>query len=154
MAETGEPSQRGTQADTAARAYRAALARLMRGEGRHRQHAGQRVRITPAAVAREAGRSRNPLYTTHRDILDEIIAAAAAPGTGKDLAARVAELEAIIVELRADARRHAEEKRALASENLDLLHRARAAEDRLAAREMADARRKQTAPAAEVVRRP
>jgi hypothetical protein len=126
----------------------------VRGEGRHCQHAGQRVRITPAAVAREAGRSRNPLYTTHRGILDEINAAAAAPGAGKDLVARVAELEAIIVELRAGARRHAEEKRALASENLNLLHRARAAEDRLAAREMADARQKQTAPAAEAVRRP
>jgi hypothetical protein len=154
MAGTSEPpARRSTQADTAARAYRAALARLVRGEGRHRQHAGQ-IRITPAAVAREAKRSRNPLYTTHRDILDEINGAATAPGAGKDLAARVAELEAIIVELRADARRHAEEKRALASENLNLLHRARAAEDRLAAREMADARRKRTAPAAEVVRRP
>lgn len=154
MAGTGEPSaRRGTQADTAARAYRAALARLVRGKGRHRQHAGQ-IRITPAAVAREAGRSRNPLYTTHRDILDEINAAAAAPGAGKDLAARVAELAAIIVGLQADARRHAEEKRALASENLNLLHRARAAEDRLAGREMADARRKRTAPAAEAVRRP
>jgi hypothetical protein len=154
MTETGEPSaRRRTQADTSGRAYRAALARLVRGEGRHRLHAGQPIRITPAAVAREAGRSRNPLYTTHRDILDEINAAAAAPGAGKDLVARVAELEAIIAELRADARRHAEEKRALASENLNLLHRARTAEDRLAARQMADARRKQTAPAAEAVRR-
>jgi hypothetical protein len=144
MAETGElPARRGMQADAAARAYRAALARLVRGEGRHRQHAGRRIRITPAAVAREAGRSRNPLYTTHRDILDEINAAAAAPGPGKDLAARVAELEAIIAELRADARRHAEEKRALASKNLNLLHRARAAEDRLAARETASAHGKQ-----------
>jgi hypothetical protein len=144
MAESGEPSaRRSTHVDTAARAYRAALARLVRGEGRHRQHAGQRIRITPAAVAREAGRSRNPLYTTHRGILDEINAAVAAPGAGKDLAARIAELEAIIVELRADARRHAEEKRALASENLNLLRRARAAEDRLAARETASAHGKQ-----------
>ncbi|SDR63804.1 hypothetical protein SAMN05519103_09056 [Rhizobiales bacterium GAS113] len=96
--------------------------------------------------SREAGRSHNPLYTTHRDILDEIAAAAAAPGLGKDLAARVAELEAIVAELRNDARQHAQEKRALASENLNLLYRARAAEDRLAAREAADARRKQNAP--------
>lgn len=111
------------------------------------------MRITPAAVAREAGRSRNPLYTTHRDILDEIIAAAA-PGPSKDLTARVAELEAIIAELREGARRHAEEKRALASENLNLLHRARAAEDRLTSREEADARRKQHASVADAVRRP
>ena len=36
--------------------------------------------------------SRNPLYTTHRDILDEIEVAANAPGPAKDLAARVSEL--------------------------------------------------------------
>lgn len=152
MAETGDAStKRNGQAEAAARSYRAALARLVRGEGR--RPAG-RGRITPAAVAREAGRSRNPLYTTHRDILDEITAAAAAPGPGKDLTGRVAELEAIIVELREGARRHAEERRALASESLNLLHRVRAAEDRLAARDLADARRKQLASVAEAVRRP
>jgi len=152
VAETGDAStKRNGQAEAAARSYRAALARLVRGEGR--RPAG-RGRITPAAVAREAGRSRNPLYTTHRDILDEITAAAAAPGSGKDLTGRVAELEAIIVELREGARRHAEERRALASENLNLLHRVRAAEDRLAARDLADARRKQLASVAEAVRRP
>ena len=74
---------RGTDAlrrsDAVARSYRAALARLVRGEGRHADHAGRVVRISPASVAREAGRSRNPLYTTHRDILDEIEAAAGGP---------------------------------------------------------------------------
>ncbi|MGA8447711.1 MAG: hypothetical protein WB766_21370 [Roseiarcus sp.] len=148
MAETADAStKRNGQAEGAARAYRAALARLVRGEGR--RPAGRGMRITPAAVAREAGRSRNPLYTTHRDILDEINAAAEAPGPGKDLAARVAELEAIIAELRAHARRHAEEKRALASENLNLLHRARAAEDRLAARETASAHKVRSPAAAQ-----
>ncbi len=152
MAETGNAStKRNGQAEAAARGYRAALARLVRGEGRRPARWG--MRITPAAVAREAGRSRNPLYTTHRDILDEIIAAAA-PGPSKDLTARVAELEAIIAELREGARRHAEEKRALASENLNLLHRARVAEDRLAAREVADVRRKQHASVADAIRRP
>ena len=151
MAETGDAStKRNGQAEAAARSYRAALARLVRGEGR--RPAG-RGRITPAAVAREAGRSRNPLYTTHRDILDEITAAAAAPGPGKDLTGRVADSRHI-VELREGARRHAEERRALASENLNLLHRVRAAEDRLAARDLADARRKQLASVAEAVRRP
>jgi hypothetical protein len=148
VAETGDATtKRNGQAEAAARGYRAALARLVRGEGR--RPAGRGMRITPAAVAREAGRSRNPLYTTHRDILDEINAAAEAPGPGKDLAARVAELEAIIAELRAHARRHAEEKRALASENLNLLHRARAAEDRLAARETASAHKVRSPAAAQ-----
>jgi len=105
----------------------------VRCEGRHADHAGRVVKITPTSVAREAGRSRNPLYTSHRDILDEI-EAAAGPGTpARDLAARIATLETELTHLRADARRHAEERRELASENLTLLHRARSAEDRLTA---------------------
>jgi hypothetical protein len=144
-AESAAPVKEAGQAAAVARAYRGALARLVRGEGRHPRHAGQPIRITPAAVAREAGRSRNPLYATHRDILDEIAAAAAGPGPAKDLAARVAELEAELAGLRANARRHAEEKRMLASENLTLLHRARIAEDRLAARDLAANRHKQAA---------
>jgi FtsZ-binding cell division protein ZapB len=123
----------GQRGQSAARSYRAALARLVRGEGRHADHAGRVVKITPTSVAREAGRSRNPLYTSHRDILDEI-EAAAGPGTpARDLAARIATLETELTHLRADARRHAEERRELASENLTLLHRARSAEDRLTA---------------------
>ena len=123
----------GQRWQSAARSYRAALARLVRGEGRHADHAGRVVKITPTSVAREAGRSRNPLYTSHRDILDET-EAAAGPGTpARDLAARIATLETELTHLRADARRHAEERRELASENLTLLHRARSAEDRLTA---------------------
>ena len=123
----------GQRWQSAARSYRAALARLVRCEGRHADHAGRVVKITPTSVAREAGRSRNPLYTSHRDILDEI-EAAAGPGTpARDLAARIATLETELTHLRADARRHAEERRELASENLTLLHRARSAEDRLTA---------------------
>lgn len=121
------------RASAAGRSYKAALARLARGEGRHPDHAGRIVRITPASVAREAGRSRNPLYTTHRDILDEIEAASACDIPVRDLAARLAELEGELVRLRAEARRHGEERRELASENLTLLHRARTAEHRLEA---------------------
>ncbi len=81
--ETAALTMRNGQAQAAARAYRAALSRLVRGEARHARHAGRSVRITPAAVAREAGRSRNPLYATHREILEEITQAAAAPGPWK-----------------------------------------------------------------------
>ena len=87
-------SEADPRGQSAARSYRAALARLVRGDGRHPDHAGRVVRITPASVAREAGRSRNPLYTTHRDILDEIEVAAEGPTPMRDLAARIAELEA------------------------------------------------------------
>lgn len=82
-------------------------------------------------VAREARRSRNPLYTTHRSILDEIVVAAGLPCIAADLATTVARLRAENAELRAAARRHAEEKRQLASENLLLLHRARVTEEKL-----------------------
>ena len=119
------------QADNTARAYRAALNRLAEGKATHPSLAGRPVRITPATVAREARRSRNPLYTTHRDILDEIVVAAGQPSLGADLAATVARLKAENAGLRAAVRRHAEEKRLLASENLLLLHRALAAEEKL-----------------------
>ncbi len=141
---------RSPSALSAARAYRAALARLVRGEGRHPDHQGRIVRISPASVAREAGKSRNPLYTTHRDILDEIEAAVQAPGPSKDLAARVTEMEVEIAQLRSEARRHSEEKRKLASENLALLHRARTAEDKLASSQ----RRAPLAPATALPVRP
>ena len=59
-----------------ARAYLAALDRLIAGKATHPDYAGRPVRITPAAVAKEARRSRNPLYTTHRALLAEIEEAA------------------------------------------------------------------------------
>jgi hypothetical protein len=96
------------------------------------------VGITPSTVAREARRSRNPLYTTHRDILDEIAVTGGQPSTGADLADTVARLKAENAELRAAARGHAEEKRCLASENLLLLHRARVAEEKLRDRDEAN----------------
>jgi hypothetical protein len=108
------------------------LNRLTEGKATHPSLAGRPVRITPATVAREARRSRNPLYTTHRDILDEIAVAASGSSAGANLADTVARLKAENAELRA-ARRHAEEKRQLASENLLLLHRARTAEEKLQA---------------------
>jgi len=126
-----QPRRARAQAENAARAYRAALNRLIEGKATHPAVAGRTVRITPATVAREARRSRNPLYTTHRGILDEIAVAAGQPCAAADLDATVAQLKAENAELRAAARRHAEEKRQMASENLLLLHRARAAEEKL-----------------------
>jgi hypothetical protein len=132
-AEQDQMRQRRTtvQAENTARAYRAALNRLVVGKATHPALAGRPVRVTPAAVAREARRSRNPLYTTHRGILDEITAAAGGPSSGIDLAAVVVQLRSDNTELRAAARRHADEKRLLASENLLLLHRAKVAEEKL-----------------------
>lgn len=118
----------------AAHDYRAALARLLRGEGTHPKYVGRAVRITPAAVAREARRSRNPLYTTHRQILKELHAAVDLPTATRSLGTRVRELESECRKLRADSRRLICEQQALATQNLQLLHRAQTAEARLAVR--------------------
>jgi hypothetical protein len=125
------------------RAYRAALERLVQGEATHPIYAGRPIKITPAAVAREAGLSRNPLYTTHRALLSEIESVTQRPTPAADLAGTIISLEAKIVELHGDVRSLATEKQLLATENLALLHRARQAEDRLASRdrEAADLRR-------------
>lgn|SRR5579875_1352442 len=118
-----------------ARAYLAALDRLIAGKATHPDYAGRPVRITPAAVAKEARRSRNPLYTTHRALLAEIEAATDCPTPGADLAATVARLEARNAELRAVIRQLQIDKRNIATENLSLLYRARLAEDRLCNRD-------------------
>jgi hypothetical protein len=119
------------QVGNMARAYRAALNRIVAGKATHPALAGRPVRITPTEVAREARHSRNPLYTTHRDILDEIATAAASPSTAGDLAVTVVQLRTENASLRTAAREHAIEKRRLASENLLLLHRARVSEEKL-----------------------
>ena len=119
----------------AARAYLAALDRLIEGKATHPDYAGRPVRITPAAVAKEARRSRNPLYTTHRALLardrSRCFTSNAGERSGCDrwrLEANNSELRRVIHQLQID-------KRNLATENLSLLHRARLAEDRFAARD-------------------
>lgn len=116
-------------------AYRAALDRLVQGKATHPKYAGRPIKITPAAVAREAGLSRNPLYTTHRILLSEIESATQRPTPASDLAGTISRLETKIVELQEDARRLTAEKQQLATQNLALLHRAHRAEDRLASRD-------------------
>jgi len=119
----------------AAHAYLAALDRLIEGKATHPDYAGRPVRITPAAVAKEARRSRNPLYTTHRALLMNIDAAALGPTPAAELAATVARLEAKNAELRRIIHQLRIDKRNIATENLSLLHRARLAEGRLRARD-------------------
>jgi hypothetical protein len=135
---------RSTLTKRTERAYRAALERLVQGKATHPKYAGRPIKITPAAVAREAGLSRNPLYTTHRALLSEIESVTQRPNPASDLAAIIARLEAKIVELHGDVRRLTMERQLLATENLALLHRARQAEARLASRnrEAAELRRK------------
>jgi transposase-like protein len=103
---------------------RAALDRLIQGRGRHSAHAGKVTRITPASVAREAGCSRNTIYSTHRSILDAIGAANSGSTPATDLAAEITALERTIRDLRAEVRELRQDKLRLASENLLLLQRA------------------------------
>jgi hypothetical protein len=141
----GHTARKGlTLAKRTERKYRAALDRLVQGKATHPKYAGRPIKITPAAVAREAGLSRNPLYTTHRGLLSEIEAATERPSPASDLAETVARLEARIAELHEDVRRLTQEKQMLAIENLAILHRARQAEDRLTSGERvaAELRRK------------
>ena len=91
---TNDRAPNSTLAKRAERAYRAALERLIQGKATYAKHAGRPVKITPASVAREAGLSRNPLYTTHRTLLSEIEAATQRPTPAADLAATVGKLEA------------------------------------------------------------
>jgi hypothetical protein len=50
----------------AGRAYLAAQDRQIEGKATHPDYAGRPVRISPAAVAKETRRSRNPPYTIAR----------------------------------------------------------------------------------------
>jgi hypothetical protein len=133
----------------AARAYLTALDRLIEGKATHPDYAGRPVRVTPAAVAKEARRSRNPLYTTHRALLAEIEGAASRPTPAADLAATVARLEARNAELRTIIRQLQIDKRNLATENLAPLHRARLAQDRLRACDREIAARKSSSAVAQ-----
>jgi hypothetical protein len=129
-----QPTKKSHSAIKAANAYRAALTRLIREEPTHPKHSGNKVKITPAAVAREANRSRNPLYTTHQDILEEIQAAAELPLTSNDDHLEKKELKVLIEknkELRKEIAQLTKDKQLLATENLSLLHRTLTAEDRV-----------------------
>lgn len=116
-----------------ARAYRDALDRLLNGTAVHPSHAGRKVRVTPTSVAREAGKSRNPLYSTHVDILGEIARLASDERRHGFPPDRIGQLEQEVSQLRSELRKQAVERRKLASENLTLMHRARVAEERLEA---------------------
>lgn len=52
--------------------FRRALERLRNGTQTHPKLVGRRVRINASTVALEAGHSRNTLYASHRDVLEEL----------------------------------------------------------------------------------
>lgn len=58
--------------DETRNAYLNALQRLKNGNPTHTKLVGQSYKINAQTLALEAGKSRNPLYNTHKDILDMI----------------------------------------------------------------------------------
>ena len=59
--------------DDTRQAYLDALDRLKKGKPTHKYLIGKTIKINATVIALEAGKSRNPLYHTHKDILDMII---------------------------------------------------------------------------------
>lgn len=111
-------------------AYLDALYRLQNAVGVHPDHLGKLVRVTPTAVAREAGLTRNPLYTTHRDVLQQITASTTSNRHAGVAMSPLSALKDEVSKLRAEVKSLRDDRSRLASENLSLLHRARLAEGR------------------------
>lgn len=59
--------------DDTRQAYLEALDRLKKGQPIHKELIGKSIKINATTIALEAGKSRNPLYHTHKDILDMIV---------------------------------------------------------------------------------
>lgn len=53
-------------------AYLDALQRLQQGKTNHPELKDKQYKINASTIAMEAGKSRNPLYHTHKDILEMI----------------------------------------------------------------------------------
>lgn len=58
--------------DETRQAYLDALERLKKGKPTHKDLVGKEIKINATTIALESGKSRNPLYHTHKDILDMI----------------------------------------------------------------------------------
>lgn len=59
--------------DDTRQAYLEALDRLKKGQPIHKELIGKPIKINATTIALEAGKSRNPLYHTHKNILDMIV---------------------------------------------------------------------------------
>lgn len=58
--------------DETRQAYLEALERLKKGIPTHHEIKGKEYKINATTIALESGKSRNPLYHTHKDILEMI----------------------------------------------------------------------------------
>lgn len=124
---------------------RAALDRLVRGDG---QRSNTSIaRLTVAALAREAGVGRNAIYANHRGILDELVRARQ-PQRVPD---RITTSEDKITEQRSVIEDMQQQIRQLATENAGLMRRAIEAERRA---DRAERRSAQLTKEVDTLRRP
>lgn len=131
--------------EATAEKLRLALGRLVGG-------AGQRsnisiARLTVAALAREAGLSRNAIYANHRDILDDLTRAR----QRQRVPDRIATMEDKITEQRGVIDDMQQQIRQLATENAGLMRRAIEAERRA---DRAERRSAQLTKEVDAIRRP
>lgn len=101
-----------------AQAFRDALHRLLRGTPTHPRLHGRPIRITPATVAIEARKSRNALYTNHKDILKEIQEVVYRPSPQE----KVLTVQDKVEELREIIKTLTKEKKELLSNNATLFY--------------------------------
>ena len=59
--------------DDTRQSYLDALDRLKSGNPTHKNLIGKEIKINATTIALEAGKSRNPLYHTHKNVLDMIV---------------------------------------------------------------------------------
>lgn len=110
--------------EATAEKLRAALDRLIQGDGQRAIIPASR--LTVAALAREAGIGRNAIYTNHRAILDDLNQALqrqSRSDRGRRVEDRISEQRSIMEEMQVQIRQ-------LATENAGLMRRAVEAERR------------------------
>lgn len=123
-----------SRADKTKSAYRAALRRLEKRKPLNARLLGRTAIINVSTVCLEAGLSRNPLYAQHREVLDEIRAAARRQQDEIRQTERRTRSRSRASRRRSQDRRSAELASQLTkarSENLTLLFRLQQAEQRL-----------------------
>ena len=145
MAQPPAANSHDRRMQATAEKLRAALDRLTRG-AREPSDAGIQ-RLTVAALAREAGVSRNAIYANHRDILNELIRAR----QRQRVPDRIVTIKDKITEQRSVIEDMQHQIRQLATENAGLMRRTIEAERRA---DRADRRSAQLTKEVDTLRRP
>lgn len=107
--------------DDTKQTYLDALNRLKSGNPTHKDLIGKEIKINATTIALESGKSRNPLYHTHKDILDMIVLV---KENNKDKKTEIEEKSELAI-LKEKCRILEEENRKLLNVNATLLFKSR-----------------------------